>query len=400
MEVVNRHIKAWKEIALDTHTDKDRAETAVVNLYEALGRKKPDHIFWVATPTEGVVASYILTRDDLEDQLEIRFKVLMDNIIGMAVFAKNPFEKDDPRLGQEPWKTRIETFTEGHDAVREDNVMQFLNQYNQKAVMDQLDSWFKDGKSDRKYIEMCETVFENVPDEFSDNPREEWAEPGAAGWVMARLIVAIHGSMDAMWLVAASVTAEIYGDDFPAEMQKKYRAISDTMKECGWFFPFENFVIMVPKPSYIGTNDNGFHADEKLAIQYAGDPDYGTACLNGVLVPRWLALTPANKLDPKIITSNEELRENAEVRREFVRKVGIERIFAACHAEVIDKSDDGMYELVLLDLGDGRRRPFLKMRNPSLPGIYHIEGVEPLCETVIAALTFRNGTDVPPAKLT
>lgn len=400
MEVVDRHIKTWKEIALDTHTDKNRAETAIVNLYEALGRKKPDHILWVATPTQGVVASYILTRDDLEDQLEIRFKTLMDHIIDMAVFARNPFESGDPRLEAEPWKSRIESFVAAHDEVREDNVMQFLNQYNQKAVMDQLDAWFVDGKSDPRYIEMCETIFENVPDELSNSPREEWAEPGAAGWVMARLAVAMQGSMDAMWIVAVSVTTEVYGEDFPAEMQKRYRAISDTMKECGWFFPFENFVVMVPKPSYLGINENGFHADEQLAIQYDGDPDYGTACLNGVLVPRWLALTPANQLDPTIITSNEELRENAEVRREFVRKVGIERICSACNAEVIDKSDDGMYELVLLDLGDSRRRPFLKMMNPSLPGVYHIEGVEPSCETVREALAYRNGTDVPPAKLT
>jgi len=60
---------------------------------------------------------------------------------------------------------------------------------------------------------------------------------------------------------------------------------------------------------------------------------------------------------------------------------------------VIDRKGD--YELLLLDLGDGRRRPYLKMRNPSL-GVYHIEGVHPDCSTVVEALRWRNGSDLEP----
>ncbi len=79
---------------------------------------------------------------------------------------------------------------------------------------------------------------------------------------------------------------------------------------------------------------------------------------------------------------------NAEQRREFVRKVGIDRVCYSLRAQVVDKCGD--YELLVLDLGDGRRRPFLKMLNPSI-GTWHVEGVPPETETVQAALNFRNG---------
>ena len=51
------------------------------------------------------------------------------------------------------------------------------------------------------------------------------------------------------------------------------------------------------------------------------------------------------------------------------------------------------YELLLLDLGDGRRRPFLKMTNPST-GDYEYQGVPPNCKTVEEAICFRNGLKV------
>ncbi len=56
----------------------------------------------------------------------------------------------------------------------------------------------------------------------------------------------------------------------------------------------------------------------------------------------------------------------------------------------MEASPDGIYELLLLDLKDGRRRPFLKMLNPS-SFEYHIEGVPPGCDTIQDALNWRNG---------
>ena len=104
-------------------------------------------------------------------------------------------------------------------------------------------------------------------------------------------------------------------------------------------------------------------------------------------------MTPYEKLD-----ALQTLKEkNAEVRREGIRKIGIERVCQKLKTKTLDI--DGDYELMLLDLGDNRERPYLKMRNPSI-GVYHIEGVAPNIKTVDEALNWRNGTKEKPAILT
>jgi hypothetical protein len=110
-------------------------------------------------------------------------------------------------------------------------------------------------------------------------------------------------------------------------------------------------------------------------------------------MPKEYVETPWDKLDPKLIIKE----TNAEVRRELVRKIGIERVVEKLGAKVLDKKGD--YELIMLDIGDNNLRPYLKMKNPSI-GVYHIEGVQPGCKTVDDALNFRNGTKEKPVILT
>jgi len=110
-----------------------------------------------------------------------------------------------------------------------------------------------------------------------------------------------------------------------------------------------------------------------------------------IIVPRWLAKKANSNigLEPKDILKT----RNAEIRREIVRRVGIERICYSLNAQVIDKQGD--YELLKLNLQDGRYRPYLKMLNPSVPECWHIEGVHPACKTVQQALNYRRyGNDV------
>ena len=106
-------------------------------------------------------------------------------------------------------------------------------------------------------------------------------------------------------------------------------------------------------------------------------------------------LSAGSFLDPARTTTRAEaldVREwvvksqNAEQRAAAVRKIGVERVCAELGARVVDRQ--GEYELLMLYIGDERRRPYLKMRNPSV-GIYHIEGVPVGTATVEAALHAR-----------
>lgn len=156
----------------------------------------------------------------------------------------------------------------------------------------------------------------------------------------------------------------------------------------------ENVAFVCIRPCIVKTNANDdLHCEDGPAIAWCDG--YCEYSLNGVWVTEEIVMTPANKLDSKMVLKE----NNAEVRREIVRKIGTEKICKDLGAEVVDKSKNKVYELLILNMGDGRRRPYLKMKNPSI-GTWHIEGVHPDCKTVNDALKFRNGISRRPIILT
>ena len=96
-------------------------------------------------------------------------------------------------------------------------------------------------------------------------------------------------------------------------------------------------------------------------------------------------LTLAEKLDPVAA-----LKEpNVDIRRELIRKIGVEMMLAHLPHKVLDKAGD--YELLRLDFPDlAQNTRYLKMLNPSV-GCWHLEGVERECNTVEQAINWRAG---------
>ncbi len=154
----------------------------------------------------------------------------------------------------------------------------------------------------------------------------------------------------------------------------------------------ENVAFVCIRPCVVNRNTNyDLHCEDGPAIAWRDG--YGDFYLNGVAVDEKIVMTPAEKIDAKTILSE----KNAEVRREIVRKIGIDIVCQRLGAKIMDSLDD--YELLNLDMGDERKRPYLKMLNPSI-GVYHVEGVHPDCLTVKQALEWRNGTKEIPIVLT
>jgi hypothetical protein len=151
-------------------------------------------------------------------------------------------------------------------------------------------------------------------------------------------------------------------------------------KYSGWWCPFENLCFVCHKPVKIKTNRNNMlHADGENAIEYKDG--FRVWALNSVRVTKEIAETPWNELDSNLVLTE----QNAEIRREIVRKIGIEKVCNDLGAKCLDK--DGDYELLELKAGERTHR-YLKMVNPSI-NTYHVEGVAIECETVEQALNFR-----------
>ena len=170
-----------------------------------------------------------------------------------------------------------------------------------------------------------------------------------------------------------------------------YSVIEDSL-EFGNIYPLTKYCVISEKPLEINRNSSGLHNATAPALLYADKTRIWA--LNGVVVPDWLVLTKWDKLDCHEFAKI----QNAEVRREFIRKVGVERLCTELKSEVLDKQGD--YELHLIDLGGTTGNwPYLKMKNPSI-GVWHMEAVAKTCKTVDAALTWRNGTEERPEVLT
>lgn len=226
-----------------------------------------------------------------------------------------------------------------------------------------------------------------------------------------------YGSHEAAWVGHYAYVREV----LKADECKEVLPFADLM-EIGWWLAYDGLAILSSLPVEMHLDTNGsLHKDGGMAIRYSDG--WGVHCLHGVRVPAWLAETPAEQIVPTRMTEI----SNAEVRKEFVAKVGIDRVCHAYKAKVVEKSsvklpkdydEDWLNVLIGLgvkpegtfeqDLGyelleltvpglDGARK-YLKMINPST-GSWHVEGVPNTCRNIREALAFRNGTDELPARI-
>jgi hypothetical protein len=152
--------------------------------------------------------------------------------------------------------------------------------------------------------------------------------------------------------------------------------------DLGKVFSFDDVVVVSHKPTEVHFNaDKVLHNPDGMSVKFRDGE--GFYSLNGIKVPEYVVLTAPEKFTKEQIVNE----TNADVRREIVRKLSPELIVKILEGKVIDI--EGEYELIVIDLGDKRKRPYLKMINPSIDCV-HIEGVPPSCLTVKDAIKARN----------
>ena len=202
-----------------------------------------------------------------------------------------------------------------------------------------------------------------------------------------------YGQHDAHWLGFYDYFREVCGLEKETEKLKGLWQIS---KAAGWFFPRENVCFISERHNVLHRNSRGqLHCENGPALAY---PDgFCIYALNGVRMQEHHITTPSSRMDAKELLAE----TNVEVRRELLRKIGIERFEQVAGSKVLDTK--GNYQLLSIKLSDNiPDARFLKMLNPSI-GVYHIEGVGPECQTVQQAINWRAGdinTDWVPEKLT
>jgi hypothetical protein len=180
--------------------------------------------------------------------------------------------------------------------------------------------------------------------------------------------------------------------EIPDDMMEKYNKWSATA-ELGCVYPLPEYTIVSQKPTAMhlgepGEGPNGAHmglphCENGPAFEYAGRGNIRIFALNGVTVPEWLVMTPEEQLDLDKYTTI----TNADVKAEFVRKVGIERFkekgtivdsyknYEGPQYEWWHKSQYEVYDMACL-FPNLQSAPYLSMVNQTT-GVLHFEGVSP-----------------------
>src|SRR3990167_9108226 len=188
--------------------------------------------------------------------------------------------------------------------------------------------------------------------------------------------------------------------------EQKFETMINFVREVNHCLAFESIFIVSQKPKKIHWKElpheenkpvnRILHRDGGISIEYDGD--FKIYHLNNVAVPEYLATTKDGELSLDFFLKE----KNADVKAEFIKKYGIDRMHS--HGEAIDswkKHDNewwtlSEYELidmskVLSDAGYSTKyAPYLWMKNQTT-GTYHMEGVSPDCKTLQEAMAFRIG---------
>ena len=181
-------------------------------------------------------------------------------------------------------------------------------------------------------------------------------------------------------------------NELKVDLDIKFKNIFNVYKdtsELSLIYPFDDICFVCSKPIEIYFNENKvLHNSNGASIKYKNG--FELYHLNGVKVTKEIV-----KIKPEKITVNMILQEqNVEVRRELLRKLGIDNFIKKLKTKPIDTPEDKVYELYKFKIGNDIDATYLKMLNPSLKDTYHFEGVANSCKTVEEALAWRDSEDV------
>ena len=153
--------------------------------------------------------------------------------------------------------------------------------------------------------------------------------------------------------------------------------------QVGLIYPLENCCIISDRPVEIHLKDEKLHNEKGMAIKYSDG--FGVYCLNGVRVSKEIVMTPAEDLDPNLLLTE----RNIEIRREIIRKIGIDRILQKLGGKLLDVWRE--YELYRIENIDIEPMHILKMKCPSTGLIYCLRVPPNITKAYEARVWISNG---------
>src|SRR3990167_9079377 len=346
----------WLAIGLETApANRQEAEKGIELAYAIAGKQKPKIVWCLSPLTSGLVRHCILSikKIGVGDSVGASVRASVGDSVGASVRAS---------VG---------------DSVRA-SVGASVGASVRASVGDSVWASVWDSVRASVRASVGDSVWASVWASVRDSVRDSVGDSG-------------YGQHDANWLGFY----DYFSNELKLEKQtEKLKGLWIIAQNANWWLPHENICWISERHNVCKLKNGVIHCETGPAIAYPdGFEIYG---LNGIRVPAWVVKTA------EIDISIKQLLEvdNADIRREVLRKIGVGRLF--WQGKEIDKLND----YTLINLGHLFLRgvdfyaPYLVMENPSVKGLWHCEGVHEDCKTVKQALTWRNGTDKPVLVLT
>ena len=332
----------WLKSALCPSTDRVAAEAAVDRLYRAMGWEVAPIKIWMQSPLAA----------------------------GLAVAVLGVMRKEGSQLGSQLWSQLWSQLGSQLDSQLGSQLRSQLGSQLWSQLGSQLDSQL----GSQLWSQLDSQLWSQLGSQLRS---QLWSQLGQ--WKHH-----VHGHLNSGWAAYTSFIMEVLGAGDP-EKTELLRAYNDVVKECALVWPSDKIVVFCEKPVEVHWNEaKRLHKDGGMAARWSDD--WGVYALGGVRMEKDIVMTPARELRTDTVFQE----KNAEVRAQIIKKIGLPRLLSELNSEAIDTHEG--YELHVLDLKDGRRRPYLKMINPST-GEIHVEGVHPDCQTVGQSLAWRNGAE-------
>lgn len=171
------------------------------------------------------------------------------------------------------------------------------------------------------------------------------------------------------------------------EKKKDFKLYTEFLKHSQeyhmvWLFPEICFISDFPKHILLNENKQ-LHSFDKPALHYRDG--YSLFYSNGIQMKK--------EYITEEVTPDMYLKEeNADMKAEMIKKVGLEKMLTALNPVKIDSMKTelgGKYDLLEIPFSTGQKHKFLKMKCPST-GKDHILGVDDSIKTASEAWSFLN----------
>jgi len=378
----------WLKIGLSTSNeslDVRGVKQIIDRVYKEGGLKAPDYIVSLDSPLAGCVGAAMLdqvqvrvrtqVRNQVEsqvvwDQVEAQIRAQVENQVEAQVEAqvraqvRNQVEAQvRNQVESQVWdqvgdQVRNQVEAQVWDQVGDQVRAQVWNQVRELAypgpgeaqVRDQV--WNQIGDQVRDQVrdqiwdqvgwnqvrdQVRDQIWDQVGDQVEAQVRDQVGnQVGNQVWnqVQAQVHKCGYGIQDADWLSFYSYILEVL------ELEQSYCSklvpLMELSQEVGWWWPFENTVIVTPKPILLKRDEqNRLHCEDGPAIQY---PDgWGVWAWHGVRVGKEIIEQPST------ITCNMiEAQSNAEIRRVLMQRYGLARYLVDSGAQQISIDQYGI----------------------------------------------------------